>query len=148
MIDHTFDNLWGPAVIGAVGSYPGGENAIRNYRAPSATAYGYVGYLLGPFVPALGISGTVYQGPDRDIGLASDARSNAMVAGNASLEWSTDWLAILAGISLPYSRAAWSPGPRASGSPSPPSDRGDAHEVPVYLPAGPGRRLSPSPAAA
>lgn len=103
MIDHTFDNLWGPAVIGAVGSYPGGENAIRNYRSPSATGYGYVGYLLGSFVPALGISGTVYQRADRDIGLASDTRSNAMVAANTSLEWSTDWLAILAGVSLPYS---------------------------------------------
>jgi hypothetical protein len=26
-----------------------------------------------------------------------------MVAANTSLEWSTDWLAILAGVSLPYS---------------------------------------------
>jgi hypothetical protein len=103
MLDHTFDNLWGPAVVGLVGSYPGGENALKNFRSPSATAYGYVGYLLGPFVPALGISGTTYQDADRDVGLPSDARSNAMVAGNASLEWSTDWLAILAGVSLPYS---------------------------------------------
>ena len=109
MIDHTFDNIWGPAVIGAVGSYPGGENAIRNYRAPSATGYGYVGYLVGPFVPALGVSGTVYQGPDRDVGLASDARANAMVAGNLSLEWSTDWLAILAGVSLPFSQRGLEP---------------------------------------
>ena len=109
MIDHTFDNIWGPAVIGAVGSYPGGENAIRNYRAPSATGYGYVGYLVGPFVPALGVSGTMYQGPDRDVGLASDARANAMVAGNLSLEWSTDWLAILAGVSLPFSQRGLEP---------------------------------------
>jgi hypothetical protein len=103
MIDHTFDNLWGPAIIGAVASYPGGENDIRNYRAPSATAYGYAGYLLGPFVPAIGLSTTACRGPDRDVGLASTSRSNAMVAANASLEWSTDWLAILAGVSLPYS---------------------------------------------
>ena len=109
MIDHTFDNIWGPAVLGAVGAYPGGENSIKNYRAPSATAYGYVGYLLGPFVPAVGLSGTVYQGPDRDVGLASDARANALVAGNASLEWSTDWLAILAGVSLPYSQRGLEP---------------------------------------
>jgi hypothetical protein len=26
-----------------------------------------------------------------------------LVAANASLEWSTDWIAILAGVSVPYS---------------------------------------------
>jgi hypothetical protein len=56
-------------VIGAVGSYPGGENAIKNYRAPSATGYGYVGYLGGTVpCPRSVFSGTVYQGPDRDGG--------------------------------------------------------------------------------
>ena len=109
MIDHTFDNLWGPAVIGALASYPGGENRLRNYRSPSAAAYGYVGYLLGPFVPAVGLSGTIYQQADRDIGLPSDSRANAMAALNGSLEWSVDWLAILAGVSLPYSQRGLEP---------------------------------------
>jgi hypothetical protein len=109
MIDHTFDNLWGPAVIGASGTYPGGVNDLGNYRAPSASAYGYVGYLLGPFVPAAGLSGTFYKGADRDVGLASDGRANAMAALNASLEWSNDWIAILAGASLPYSHSGLEP---------------------------------------
>jgi hypothetical protein len=109
MIDQTFDNLWGPAVLGIVGTYPGGENEIRNYRSPSASAYGYAGYLLGPFVPALGLSGTLYRQADRDVGMPSDSRSNAMAAVNGSLEWSTDWLAILAGVSLPFSARGLEP---------------------------------------
>ena len=90
-------------------SYPGGENSLKNYRSPSASAYGYVGYLLGPFVPALGVSGTVFQEADRDVGLPSDDQPNAMAALNGSLEWSTDWLAVLLGLSLPYSQRGLEP---------------------------------------
>jgi hypothetical protein len=102
MIDHVLDNIWGPAVLGGTVVYPGKENDLENFRAPFASVYGYVGYLLGPLVPSLGISATNYFGQDRDRGLPSDERPPWMVSANGSLEWSTDWVALLAGVSLPY----------------------------------------------
>jgi hypothetical protein len=102
LLEHTLDHLWGPTVIGGTVNYPGRQNAIENYRAPSATAYGYVGYLLGPLVPAAGLSVTAFAGRDRDRNEPSE-RSLVMAAGNASLEWSTDWVAFLAGVSVPVS---------------------------------------------
>ena len=74
LLDHVFDNLWGPAVLGGSLVYPGETNSIENYRAPSGSVYGYVGYLLGPLVPAVGVSATGYYGADRDRGFPSDAR--------------------------------------------------------------------------
>ena len=102
LIDHVIDNLWGPTVIGGTLVYPGEANELENYRAPSASVYAYAGYLLGPLVPSLGISATGYSGKDRDRGLASDDRPPWLVSGNAALEWSTDWMALLVGVSVPY----------------------------------------------
>jgi hypothetical protein len=113
LIDHVIDNLWGPTVIGGSANYPGQVNDLENFRAPSASVYGYVGYLLGAVVPAVGISATAFWGEDRDRGLASDGRPPAMVAANVSLEWSNDWLAILAGLSQPFwtnGRQPWTAG--------------------------------------
>jgi hypothetical protein len=109
LVDHVFDNLWGPSVIGGTVSYPGGANDIENYRAPSASVYGYAGYLLGPLVPALGVSATAYAKADRDRGLDSDTRPPYFVALNGSLEWSTDWVALLAGVSLPFYKTGLQP---------------------------------------
>ncbi len=102
LVDHVLDNLWGPVVIGGVVSYPGRANQLENFRAPSGTVYSYAGYLLGPVVPAIGVSATAFWGADRDRGLASDDRPPWMLSANASLEWSTDWVALLVGASLPY----------------------------------------------
>ncbi len=102
LIDHVIDHLWGPTVIGGTLVYPGAVNDLENYRAPSASLYGYAGYLLGALVPSLGLSATVYRGADRDRGLASDERPPWQVSANAALEWSTDWLALLLGASIPY----------------------------------------------
>jgi hypothetical protein len=102
LLEHTLDNLWGPVVLGGTVNYPGRQNAIENYRAPSATLYGYAGYLLGPLVPALGVSLTGFSGHDRDRNEPSE-RALVMAAGNASLEWSTDWVAVLVGVSVPAS---------------------------------------------
>lgn len=102
ILDHTFDRIWGVMIVGAVGSYRGGQNApLENYRSPSATGYYYAGYFWGPFVPAIGLSVTGFQKHDRD--LAQDENSGLLVmAPNFSLEWSTDWMAVLAGVSFPY----------------------------------------------
>jgi hypothetical protein len=100
-LDHTSDEIWGLTVVGATGTWRGGENDLNDYRAPTASTYGYLGYYLGPLVPALGVSLTGATGHDRD-------KTTPMLtplysaAANVSLEWSTDWLAVLVGASVPY----------------------------------------------
>lgn len=100
-LDHTLDQLWGVIVLGGLVSYRGGENALQNYRAPLASVYGYAGYFAGPLVPALGLAFTGFTDPDRDRTLAQDVPL-LLLSLNASLEWSTDWIAVLAGISVPF----------------------------------------------
>jgi hypothetical protein len=101
LVDHTSDNLWGPVVVGASANWRGGENALHSYRAPTVSAYGYAGYLLGPFVPAAGLSVTGFLGKDRDAG-EEMAVPLGTVAGQLSIEWATDWMAMLVGLQLPY----------------------------------------------
>jgi hypothetical protein len=112
LVDHIIDNIWGPAVLGGVMSYPGGENAIQNYRSPNATVYAFAGYLLGPFVPAAGLSATRYWDHDRDRGVPS-SRPLTLGAVNTSIEWSNAYVALLAGFSQPFNqdgREPWTAG--------------------------------------
>jgi hypothetical protein len=102
LLEHTVDNLWGPLVYGGTVAYPGGENTIHNYRAPSASLYGYAGYLVGPLTPALGVSVTQFLHRDRDNGFDTE-RGMTMLATSASLEWANSWMAVLAGVSVPFS---------------------------------------------
>lgn len=99
-LDHTLDETWGLIVLGGMASYRGGENELKNYRAPFASVYGYAGYFLGPFVPALGLTLTGFPNPDRDRGLDQEVPL-VLIAPNASIEWATDWIAVLLGISVP-----------------------------------------------
>jgi hypothetical protein len=101
VLDHTFDNVWGPAVIGATLDYRGGVNELKSYRAPSASAYAYAGYLLGPFVPVAGLAVTGLRDKDRDQERVQELPL-VTVAANASLEWSTDYFALLLGASFPF----------------------------------------------
>lgn len=100
-LDHTIDETWGLIVVGGLLGYRGGQNELGNYRAPLASAYGYAGYFVGPLVPVLGVALTGFPQPDRDRGLEQDVPL-VLVSANASIEWSTDWIAILAGVSLPF----------------------------------------------
>jgi hypothetical protein len=100
-LEHTLDQDWGIAVFGASASYRGGENELGNYRAPVANGYGYCGYFLGPWVPSLGLTMQRFLGVDRDRGLDQQVQLMSVTA-TLALEWSTDWIAILAGASLPY----------------------------------------------
>lgn len=100
-LDHTMDEQWGLIVVGGSGAYRGGENSLGSYRAPSASVYGYCGYYAGPWVPSLGLSVQRFFGVDRDRG--SDQQVQLMsVSGTIALEWTADWLAILAGASIPF----------------------------------------------
>jgi hypothetical protein len=101
MLDHTLDESWGVIVLGGLAAYRGGTNELGNYRAPTGSLYAFTGYFLGPFVPSFGVSFTGFTGPDRDRGIEQDVPLT-LVAANASLEWSTDWIAIMAGVSVPY----------------------------------------------
>ncbi len=101
MLDHTIDVDWGVGVLGASANYRGGENDLGSYRAPLANVYGYGGYFLGPWVPSLGLTLQRYFGVDRDRGLDQQVQQMSLTA-TLALEWSTDWIAILAGVSLPY----------------------------------------------
>lgn len=123
VVDHTIDQIWGVIVLGGAAAYRGGQNSpLENYRSPSATGYSYAGYFWGPFVPACGLALTGFQKHDRD--KSQDENSALFVAAaNFSLEWSTDWLALLAGVQFPYqydgitkdangrSRSPWGRGP-------------------------------------
>jgi len=100
-LDHTLDKTWGLIVLGGSFGYRGGKNELGNYRAPVAAAYGYTGYFSGPFVPSLGLSVSHFFGVDRDRGLDQEVQLWA-VTGTLAVEWSSDWLAILAGVSLPF----------------------------------------------
>src|SRR5688500_10162217 len=105
-LDHTMDEQWGVIVLGGSVAYRGGENDLGSYRAPVANAYGYVGYFTGPFVPSLGFTLQRYFfGPDRNRG--GDQQMHLMSAtGAAAVEWSSDSVALLAGVSVPY---GWEP---------------------------------------
>ncbi len=100
-LDQTFDEVWGLSVVGGTASYRGGTNNLHNYRSPSATAYGYVGYFLGPLVPAVGLSITGYKDHDRDLDTPMRTPLYSFAA-NLSIEYSVDWIALLVAASIPY----------------------------------------------
>jgi hypothetical protein len=102
IVDHTIDKSWGLLVLGGVANYRGGENELGNYRAPAASLYSYGGYFMGPLVPTLGLALTGFLKPDRDRGIEQDVPL-LLLAANASIEWSTPWVAVLLGVSVPYS---------------------------------------------
>ena len=109
IVDQTLDRMWGLIVFGGAASLRGGawwgggwgENKIHNYRAPSGTLYFYEGYFLGPLVPAWGLSVTGFTGHDRDQDLPQTTPLFS-IAQNFSLEWSTDWIAVLIAASFPF----------------------------------------------
>jgi hypothetical protein len=102
MVDHTLDQTWGLIVLGGVAAYRGGRNDLGSYRSPSGSLYAYTGYFLGPFVPAIGASFTGFLSKDQDRTLDQDVPLS-VVSGSASLEWSNEDIAILAGVNLPFS---------------------------------------------
>lgn len=109
-LDHTMDEQWGVIVVGGSFSYRGGRNALYNYRAPFANAYGYIGYFTGPFVPSIGVTLQRYFGVDQDRGLDQQMYLMALT-GAAAIEWSTDTVAVLAGVSVPFGWEAGAPAP-------------------------------------
>jgi hypothetical protein len=100
--EHTMDETWGLILVGALGSYRGGRNDLGSYRAPMGSAYAYTGYFLGPLVPAIGISYTAFLEHDQDRGI-DQALPLTVISGQASVEWSTDEVAVIGGVVVPVS---------------------------------------------
>jgi len=100
IVDHTFDEIWGIIVVGGTASYRGGTNSLQSYRASSGSAYSYVGYYAGGFVPALGLTATGFTGHDRDVTLTQLTPLGSL-APSASIEWSNDLVALIVGGQFP-----------------------------------------------
>jgi hypothetical protein len=101
VLDHTMDQVWGVAVVGAVAAYRGGENKLNSYRAPTASLYSFTGYFLGPFVPSFGLILSAYKGHDIDVN-SEQTTPIVSLAAQAGIEWSTDSFAIMVAGTLPY----------------------------------------------
>jgi len=101
VLDHTMDEVWGVMVVGGLAAWRGGQNQLDSYRAPMAGLYGYTGYFLGPFVPSLGLTLAGFKEHDRDRNV-EQSTPLASVAGQAAIEWSSDWIALMIAASLPY----------------------------------------------
>src|SRR5262249_29531125 len=101
IVDHTIDREWGLAVVGGTLNWRGGTNELQSKRVPTASLYSYAGYVLGRFGPSLGVTAVGAAGPDVNR-LMVQSTPIFSVAANASVEWSTDWVAVLIGGSLPY----------------------------------------------
>jgi hypothetical protein len=94
---HTRDHDWGLLLLGAAASWNGWENEIGDWRSPSATAFAHVGYLLGPWVPAAGL--TLFAKPRHDRERYAERPASrdprVMVVPSLGIEWSSAWLAVL-----------------------------------------------------
>jgi hypothetical protein len=106
MFEHTVDRTWGLWIVGGSGNYGGWENQAGDRRASSLTAFSHVGFLLGPLVPSVGLSvtGKLIKDRAQEYG-GEDIPGQPMVLFpvNLSLEWSSDYLAVLASSSLQLS---------------------------------------------
>jgi hypothetical protein len=101
ILEHTFDQTWGLVLVGGSANYRGGNNGIA-YRGPGAVAYGFAGYFLGPLVPAVGLQIAGLKQQDTRGAFGENLDSPVLTSAiNASIEWSTDYVAVLLGTSIP-----------------------------------------------
>lgn len=112
--EHSADKMWGMLLTGVSASYGGGENSIGDYRAPGVSAYLYGGYLLGPFVPSVGISFSLKAERDRERRIVLADQSLATAALSLGVEWASDYIAVLlaasANMSLDNGVESWTLG--------------------------------------
>jgi hypothetical protein len=103
LFEHSRDSDWSLLLYGASLSSGGLENSLGDFRAPSASAWIYAGYLWGRFVPSVGLTLTSKLMRDRQRYSVISDQPMVTAAGSLGLEWSCDWLAILLATSLPLS---------------------------------------------
>jgi hypothetical protein len=105
--EYTRDFDWGPMIFGGNVFYSGWENSIKergnDFRGSGAAGYVYAGYMLGPFVPSVGLNLTTKITGDRGDGFPMEGQPMVMVSPTVAIEWSIDWLAILLSASTQFS---------------------------------------------
>jgi hypothetical protein len=102
--EYTLDFDWGPMMFGGTLGYGGWENSVGDFRAPSASAYVHIGYMLGPLVPSAGLNITGRFMSDRERHLnVNNVRERFTVSPSVGLEWSSDYLAVMLSFSAPCS---------------------------------------------
>ena len=101
IVDHIIDNDWGPLILGGTLDYRGGENALKSYRSPAGSVYTHAAYLLGPMALAGGLTVNKFLYKDKDQGREQDS-ALLTIAPSASLEWATDYFALLLGGAQPF----------------------------------------------
>jgi hypothetical protein len=100
-LDHVFDQIWGLVLVGGSAGYRGGVNDLESYRAPTASLYSYAGYYMGQFVPSVGLTATGFAQHDRDRNATQNTPLGTL-APSAAVEWSSDYVAVLLGGTLPF----------------------------------------------
>ena len=105
--EYTRDFDWGPMIFGGNVFYSGWENSINergnDFRGSGASGYVYAGYMIGPFVPSIGLNLTAKVTADRQDNFALAGQPMVMVSPTVAVEWSIDWLAILLSASTQFS---------------------------------------------
>lgn len=94
VFQRTMDRDWGLIVLGANATYGGWENSIGDFRGSSGGAFGYVGYIWGPFVPAAGLALTGQFQHGRERGRELDDPL-FIASPQLSVEWASDYVALL-----------------------------------------------------
>jgi hypothetical protein len=100
-LDHVFDQIWGLVLVGGSAGYRGGLNDLDSYRAPTASLYAHTGYYMGQFVPSAGLTATGFLQHDRDQNATQNTPLGTL-APSAAVEWSSDYVAVLLGGTLPF----------------------------------------------
>lgn len=110
--EHTFDTTWGLIIAGSsVSSGSWGqeitiETSLPNYpsggdlRGASVSGWSHFGFIVGPFMPSVGVTVVGKIQKDVERGEAMN-QPWVMVPLSASLEWSSDYVAILATAQAP-----------------------------------------------
>jgi hypothetical protein len=105
--EYTRDFDWGPMIFGGNVFYSGWENSIKergsDFRGSGASGYVYAGYMLGPFVPSVGLNLTAKITGDRENAFPLQHQPMVMASPTVAVEWSTDWLALLLSFSMQLS---------------------------------------------
>lgn len=101
--EHTQDKDWGLLIFGTSIAYGGWENSSGDLRGSSASAYLYSGFILGPFVPSLGLAYTTKFTGDRERYVRLPDQPMVFLTPSIGLEWTTDMLGLLLAFSAPLS---------------------------------------------
>ncbi len=120
--ERTFDELWGMILVGGNLATPvagrtgpsadfvadperarTGANSVGDYRASSVSAYAYVGYLWGPFVPHAGFTLNGRYEKDRERFEVLERQSLLTGTLHLGLEWASDYVALLLAANMAVS---------------------------------------------